>query len=80
MKVLIALAALALATTMGGEEAAAADASMAKARPSHVGVYRTHVGSRPYSPYYLGRPVYYSPGPLFPWLPFIPDWRDPQDW
>lgn len=41
---------------------------------------RHHAGGRPYSSHYLGRPIYYSPGPMFPWLPFIPDWRDPRDW
>lgn len=80
MKVLIAFAALAMA--VGGD--AAADASMQNARPSHiahVSAYpRNHVGGRPYSSHYLGRPSYYSPGPLFPWLPFIPDWRDPPGW
>jgi hypothetical protein len=81
MKVLIALAALALAMATGGDEAAAADASMQTARPSHVRAdQRNHVGGRPYSSYYLGRPAYYSPGPFFPWLPFIPDWRDPSGW
>ncbi|HWX60424.1 hypothetical protein [Bradyrhizobium sp.] len=84
MKVLIAFAALALAMAVGGDAAAAADASMQKARPSHIAHvsadHRNHAGGRPYSSYYLGRPSYYSPGPLFPWLPFIPDWRDPSGW
>ena len=84
MKVSIALAALAFATALGGDEAAAADASMQTARPSHVAhvstYHRNHVGGRPYQSYYLGRPAYYSPGPFFPWLPFIPDWQDPSGW
>jgi hypothetical protein len=84
MKVLIALAALTLAMATGGDEAAAADAAMQKARPSHIARVsadrRNQVGGRPYSSYYLGRPAYYSPGPFFPWLPFIPDWQDPSGW
>jgi len=81
MKVFISFAALAFAMLTGGDRAAAADAPMQKAQPSHVGAHRrSHVGGRPYVAYYLGRPTYYSPGPLFPWLPFIPDWRDPLDW
>lgn len=84
MKVLIASAALALAMAVGGDEAAAADASMQNARPSHIAhvsaYHLNHVGGRPYSSHYLGRPFYYSPGSLFPWLPFVPDWRDPSGW
>ena len=84
MKSSIAVAALALVMATGGDEATAADASMQTARPSHVahvGEHRhNHVGGRPYSSYYLGRPAYYSPGPFFPWLPFIPDWQDPSGW
>jgi hypothetical protein len=84
MKVLIALAALAFAMLLGDHEAAAADASMQRPRTvhtAHLSVHhRDHVGGRPYIAYYLGRPSYYAPGPFFPWLPFIPDWRDPSGW
>ena len=79
-------AALAFSCVFGSDHAAAASpgAAAEKARTSHttrVSAHRrNHVGGQPYSSHYLGRPVYYSPGPLFPWLPFIPDWRGPQDW
>ena len=78
------LALLAFALLIGSEAATAADAAMTGLRTFHgayVGTHgHGHFGGRPHSSYYPGRPVYYSPGPLFPWLPFIPDWRDPSDW
>jgi len=85
MRSSMAAAVLALSCVFGRDHAAAAslDATAETVRPSHttrVNAHRrNHVGGRPYSSYYLGRPIYYSPGPLFPWLPFIPDWRNPLD-
>jgi len=85
MRSSMAAAVLALSCVFGSDHAAAAslDAAVETVRPSHttrVNAHRrNHVGGRPYSSYYLGRPIYYSPGPLFPWLPFIPDWRNPLD-
>ncbi len=35
---------------------------------------------RPYYPYYYGRSYYYSPGPFFPFLPFIHGWEEPWLW
>jgi len=77
---------VALSCGFGSDHAAAASPGAVAEHPrishaTHVGAHRrNHVGARPYSFYYPGRPVYYSPGPLFPWLPFIPDWRDQLDW
>ena len=77
---------LVLSCVFGSDHAAAAAPGVAAetAQTSHAtrgsAHRRNHAGARPSSSHYLGRPVYYSPGPLFPWLPFIPDWRDPLDW
>ena len=43
-------------------------------------VYGGHYAYRPYYPYYYGRPSYYSPGPFFPFLPFIHGWEEPWLW
>ena len=43
-------------------------------------VYGRHYAYRPYYPYYYGRPYYYSPGPFFPFLPFIHGWEEPWLW
>jgi hypothetical protein len=86
MRSRMAAAALAFSCVFGSDQAAAASLGAAAQNPrtAHTaGVSahrRNHLGGRPYSAYYLGRPIYYSPGPLFPWLPFIADWRDPLDW
>jgi hypothetical protein len=86
MRSSIAAVALVFAMAIGIDHAAAAAADAATPNPrtphkSHSSAHRgDHVGGRPHSSYYLGRPTYYSPGPLFPWLPFISDWRDPLDW
>jgi hypothetical protein len=42
--------------------------------------YGRHYAYRPYYPYYYGRPYYYSPGPFFPFLPFIHGWEEPWLW
>jgi hypothetical protein len=42
--------------------------------------YHRHYAYRPYYPYYYGRPYYYSPGPFFPFLPFIHGWEEPWLW
>jgi len=47
-------------------------------RPTYV--YGHHYAYRPYYPYYYGRPSYYSPGPFFPFLPFIHGWEEPWLW
>jgi hypothetical protein len=47
-------------------------------RPTYV--YAHHYAYRPYYPYYYGRPSYYSPGPFFPFLPFIHGWEEPWLW
>ena len=84
MRSSLAAVVLAVAMAIGSDHAAAADAGTQNLRTSHkthLGADRhTRVPGRPYSSYYLGRPVYYSPGPFFPWLPFIPDFRDPLGW
>ena len=46
----------------------------------HAYVYGRHYAYRPYYPYYYGRPYYYSPGPFFPFLPFIHGWEEPWLW
>jgi hypothetical protein len=43
-------------------------------------VYGRHYAYRPYYPYYYGRRYYYSPGPFFPFLPFIHGWEEPWLW
>ena len=43
-------------------------------------VYGRHYAYRPYYPYYYGRAYYYSPGPFFPFLPFIHGWEEPWLW
>jgi hypothetical protein len=43
-------------------------------------VYGGHYAYRPYYPYYYGRPAYYSPGPFFPFMPFIHGWEEPWLW
>jgi hypothetical protein len=35
---------------------------------------------RPYYPYYYGHPYYYSPGPFFPFVPFVHGWDEPWLW
>jgi hypothetical protein len=42
--------------------------------------YSGRYAYRPYYPYYYGRAYYYSPGPFFPFLPFIHGWEEPWLW
>ena len=67
--------------------ATAAEATKAKAGQTtdisalrHDHHYGRHYAYRPYYPYYYGRPYYCSPGPLFPFVPFIHGWEEPWLW
>jgi hypothetical protein len=82
----MAFAAL-LVVPLGHDRAAAASVEVLaqhwrSARAADLSARRRgHVRDRTDYPYYLGRPQYYSPGPFFPWLPFIPAWQDnPLGW
>jgi hypothetical protein len=83
--------ALACAIMVGGAVAPpiATAAEVAKAQATdisphrhyhHSYVYGHHYAYRPYYPYYYGRRYYYSPGPFFPFLPFIHGWEEPWLW
>jgi hypothetical protein len=52
----------------------------ARRHDRHSYYYAHHYAYRPYYPYYYGRPYYYSPGPFFPFLPFIHGWEEPWLW
>jgi hypothetical protein len=90
MKAWIAAAALALplslAGALGHDRAVAASIEAAVQGPSGSDAHDRAARhrdrrDRTYRPYYLGRPTYYSPGPLFPYLPFVPAWPDnPLGW
>jgi hypothetical protein len=87
MRLRMLAAALAVSSAFGSSNRAAVASPGAAAdqpQTSHTTAVsasrRYHAGGRPYSSHYLGRPIYYSPRPMFSWLPLIPDWRDPQDW
>ena len=78
--------AFAVLVPLGQGQAVAASIAASAHHPrsshtGHLGARRVHDPDRTHYPYYLGRPAYYSPGPLFPWLPFVPEWPDnPLGW
>ncbi len=83
-----ALAVTLMSAVPGGTGVAAAASweaapGMGAARAGDFSARRTYrhrrYSYRPYYPYYLGHPYYYSPGPFFPYLP-IPAWHDPTLW
>ena len=78
----VALAPSTIAKAAEGAKAQGAQATDTSVhRYSHrYHVYGHHYAYRPYYPYYYGRSYYYSPGPLFPFLPFIHDWEEPWLW
>jgi hypothetical protein len=63
------------AVGLQGQHATATDPS---ARRGYYSRQRD-AASRPYYPYYYGRPYYYSPGPLF-FLPVPPLWGYGWQW
>jgi hypothetical protein len=64
--------------TVGGVQKQHATATDASARRGYDSRHR-YAASRPYYPYYYGRPYYYSPGPLF-FLPVPPLWGYGWEW
>jgi hypothetical protein len=88
----IALACATIVGSAGAPRAIAANAELTSAQPKPAAdvsarryyhrsyYYARHYAYRPYYPYYYGRPYYYSPGPFFPFLPFIHGWEEPWLW
>jgi hypothetical protein len=77
--------AVALSTVAMAAEATKAQADQttdinAHRHHHHAYYYGRHYAYRPYYPYYYGRPYYYSPGPFFPFVPFIHGWEEPWLW
>ena len=87
---IVAVCAIIVGGAVAPSGAGAAEVTKEQARPvtdvgahshyRHSYVYGRHYAYRPYYPYYYGRRYYYSPGPFFPFLPFIHGWEEPWLW
>jgi hypothetical protein len=75
---------LGAATASFAAEASKAPAPRMDASARHHNRFGVYDGRRyayrPYYPYYYGHPYYYSPGPFFPFVPFVHGWDDPWLW